>query len=350
VTTVVSAPVRTFREATATDVPRLAEMFERFRAEGPYAAYGPAQPEVSTALIELLITHEDGVILVTARDDRLVGMLGVMVSAHPWTGERMATELFWWLEPEYRGDGAWLLRRAEHWAEGKRAVRLLMVSPQNPTVDRIYEALGYAPVETSWQKSLQWFDRHAPRECARLYPHGIVVHDDVLPDPMAYRAMALQQRFQAVQDGAVTFQRMAPCADPVLPMWIVRHYPQLTPTLSFFRQGEQDQTEPHYIHTDASMGDWTAILYLNSEPPPEDGTAFWKHRETGQVRSREVSAQEAATWFDDAWELWRVVEAKFNRLVLFPAPLYHSRTMRQNYGHGDNARLIQVCFGTGRLP
>jgi len=350
-TTLAPASARVCREATLDDLDRVCAMFERFRSESHYAQYGPAHPDISTGLIERLIVSADGVVLVAEDMGLLVGMIGLIMSDHPMSGERMATELFWWLEPEHRGRGAFLLRRAEQWAVRQDAVRLLMISPLSPTVDRMYEAMGYTPVETSWQKPLGWFSRHQVRpRTIKHYAHDVTVHEDVLPDPVAYRAMALTQRFQAVHDGAVTFQRIAPCADPTVPMWVVKHYPQLTPTLSFFRQSEQDQAEPHYIHTDASMGDWTALLYLNPEPPGDDGTAFWTHVPTDRVSSLLLTTEEASTWFDGSqWTPWHVVDARFNRLVIFPASLYHSRRLFGNYGQGDAARLLQVVFGKGSL-
>lgn len=351
-TPVTATALRIFREATMADALRLCEMFERFRTESPYAKYEISNSEVTQRLIERLIAGPDSVVLVTELTDRIDGMFGAIVSDHPMTSERCATELFWWIEPECRGFGAQLLRRAEHWAVKHGAQRMIMVSPaQSQDVDRIYEVMGYEPVETSWQKPLDWFSRHQPKaRTFRRYPHGLVVHDDVLQDPQAYRTMALAQRFQAVRDGPVTFQRIAPCADPTLPMWIARTYPQLTPTLSFFRQAEQDQAEPHYIHTDASMGDWTAILYLNPEPPVEDGTVFWRSKDTGWVAGMAVDNCESQHWFDNTkWTQWAYVHGLFGRLVLFPSPLYHSRAIRENYGHGDDARLIQVCFGIGVL-
>ena len=339
---------RTFRDATLADLPRLCELFERFRVSSPYAQYGPPNPAVSTALLERLIAADDGVILVTEHDGVVMGLIGLLVSPHPMSGERVATELLWWLEPEHRGAGAWLLRRAERWAQAQHAVRMLVVSPQSPDVDCLYQTLGYAPMETAWHKSLDWFSQHQPRATPRRF-HGIRVHDDVLPDPLAYRAMALQQRFQAVQDGPVVFQRMAPCANPALMLWIVQRYPQLTPTLTFFRQGARDQPEPHYVHTDASMGEWTGILYLTPHPPEGDGTAFWRSKDTGWIKGLQVE-HDAAHWFDATkWDRWHLVEAKFNRLVLFQARLYHSRAIRENYGHGDDARLTQNTFGTGAL-
>lgn len=180
--------------------------------------------------------------------------------------------------------------------------------------------------------------------------------DDVLPDPMAYRARALRQRFASVHDGPVTFHGMAPCADPTIPIRIVGAFPALEPTLSFFRRSPLGQVEPHLIHDDRSMGDWTAIYYLNPTPAIGDGTAFFRHKETGAIAgTAEPGSDEwkadAAAWFDESqWEQWASVDATFNRLVLFQAALFHARAIPENYGEGDESRLIQIVFGNGELP
>ena len=45
---------------------------------------------------------------------------------------KRARELFWWLHPEERGAGGWLLRRAEKWALAYGAASLQMIAP--PTI------------------------------------------------------------------------------------------------------------------------------------------------------------------------------------------------------------------------
>lgn len=185
--------------------------------------------------------------------------------------------------------------------------------------------------------------------------HPIQVFDDVLPDPHAYRERALKQRFQTVADGPVVFHGMAPCADPTIPIRIVLTYPQLVPTLSFFRQSPEGQEEPHYVHDDRSMGDWTAIYYVNPEPAEGDGTAFYRHVPTRRIAGETAAGSDewktdVASWDDlGQWERWTLVEARFNRLVLFQAALFHARAIPENYGAGDDSRLIQICFGTGAL-
>ena len=70
-----------------------------------------------------------------------------------------------------------------------------------------------------------------------------------------------------------------------MPLKLVRMFPAATPTLSFFRKSPAGQEEPHWIHTDVDMGDWTALLYLNPDPPAGDGTVFWTHLATGARES-----------------------------------------------------------------
>jgi hypothetical protein len=177
----------------------------------------------------------------------------------------------------------------------------------------------------------------------------IAIHDDFLRDPVGFRARALQQRFQTVQDGPVEFRNISPCADPTACMALVKQYPGLRPILSFFRMSPAGQIEPHTVHTDTSMAKVTAILYLNPHPPLGDGTRFLRHIGTGATMSTDDS--EAPDWFDPlAWEEDGLVEARFNRLVAFDSNLFHSRAIIDNYGDDhDSSRLINVMFCDGEL-
>ena len=121
----------------------------------------------------------------------------------------------------------------------------------------------------------------APFAASHLGAGCLRVHDGVLADFHAYAHAARRRTFESVTRGATTFHGIAPCADPTLPDWIRAHYPRAVPTLSFFRQSPAGQVEPNYLHTDRDMGDWTAIFYLTVDPPPEDGTTFWRDRDTG---------------------------------------------------------------------
>lgn len=173
--------------------------------------------------------------------------------------------------------------------------------------------------------------------------------DDALIDPEAYRTLALASAFRSVSDGAAIFHGIAPGL-PLLGSFIETRYPGFRVHHSFFRRSPAGQVEPHFIHCDRSMGDWSAVLYLTPDPPDGDGTTFWRRTDTGAIGSDSQTvgeyASEGAAWFNDAlWAPRYRVPAKFNRLLLFPSRLYHSRAIADNYGAGERARLIQMVFG-----
>ena len=182
----------------------------------------------------------------------------------------------------------------------------------------------------------------------------VFVIDDVLDDPIAYRELALHQPFESVTVGAATFYGIGTRTDSRLPDFIASTYPSATPTLTFFRKSPKLQAEPNFIHTDRDMGEWTGILYLTEKPAHGDGTTFWMRRDTEARSSTAATLDELhAEWLEwrdmTLWKPWTSIEAKLNRLVLFSAPLFHSRSLRENYGRGDRARLTQLVFGTGDL-
>lgn len=183
----------------------------------------------------------------------------------------------------------------------------------------------------------------------------IYVIPAAISNPLGYRAEALKLEFGTVDVGA-QFHGIAFGSTDRLHLIFKMLFPGLQPNLSFFRKSPEGQTEPNYIHTDCDMGEWTAIHYLTPDPPPDDGTTFWRHRPSGRIETTsgatsEDNLDETLAWRDRAqWEPWRTVPADFNTLVIFPATYYHSRAIEANYGTGDSARLIQVVFGTGQVP
>ena len=153
------------------------------------------------------------------------------------------------------------------------------------------------------------------------------------------------------------FHGISTSVPATVPDWLVARFPSLQPTLSFFRKSPNGQDEPNFIHTDRDMGDWTAILYLNPEPPEGDGTMFLTYpgrwciscslaHHSGRISSRRMISM-ARYGGRATGNRRQLVPAKFNRMVLFDAAYFHARAIPENYGEGDNARLIQLIFGTG---
>lgn len=179
---------------------------------------------------------------------------------------------------------------------------------------------------------------------------SITVIENFLPNPEEYRTAALTLDFRTFDFGHVKFHGIAPIPiESVIPEAISNKFDALKPHLTFFRKSPRGQVEPHFIHTDVDMGQWSAILYLNPEPHGGDGTDFWIHKATMAIQSGIAHQRSVEGNVPDKWILREHVQAKFNRLLLFPSSYFHSRAIPQNYGEGDGARLTQVTFGAGDL-
>jgi GNAT superfamily N-acetyltransferase len=139
------------RAAIASDVPRLVEMGRRFRAETGYAKHLAENPAKMAELAQQLA--DAGCLLVSERDDQIVGMIGFIVYPHFLSGETTGGEVFWWVEPEHRGEGVKLLREAERVARTAGAKTMQMIAPTD-RVATLYQRLGYEFVEASYQRAL----------------------------------------------------------------------------------------------------------------------------------------------------------------------------------------------------
>jgi GNAT superfamily N-acetyltransferase len=139
------------RLATIEDLPRVVEMGRRFRRETSYAEKLKENAAQMLALAERLVAGNG--LLLAERSERLIGMLGFVVYPHFISGEITAGEIFWWVEPEFRGEGLRLLREAEKCARQAGATRMQMIAP-NDRVAHVYRRVGYEFVESTYQKEL----------------------------------------------------------------------------------------------------------------------------------------------------------------------------------------------------
>jgi GNAT superfamily N-acetyltransferase len=143
------------REATQDDRESVLEMGMRFAADTQYAEFIHTNRRVMSETFEGVMASKDGTVLVQELDGALVGMILMVIYAHPFSGERVASELAWWVDPEARrsGAGVRLLRAAEKWAAEHGAAAIQMIAP-NVEIGTLYGRLGYRPMETAFQRSL----------------------------------------------------------------------------------------------------------------------------------------------------------------------------------------------------
>jgi GNAT superfamily N-acetyltransferase len=131
----------------------MVEMGTRFLTETSYRGRVTVNPEQMAATVQMLIATPIGAAFVSDQAGELVGMIGLIAFQHPISGELTVSELFWWVEPEHRGHGVRLLKRAERWAREIGAEKVHMIAPTSQ-VGAIYERLGYEFLEMGYQRAL----------------------------------------------------------------------------------------------------------------------------------------------------------------------------------------------------
>lgn len=140
------------RLATVADLDALVAMSAHFIA-AIYPTDMPFNPAQVRTLAAQLIGSPDSAIYLAEKAGLVVGMLALTAYAHPMSGERIATEVCWWVEPAHRGVGVRLFDAAQTWAREQGAVVFQMIAP-SPEVARFYERMGLHFIETTYQQRL----------------------------------------------------------------------------------------------------------------------------------------------------------------------------------------------------
>lgn len=151
--TITPVQTRTIREATADDLPRVVEMGRDFLQASTYRTLYAENTTQMGLLAMRLILDPQSAILLAMHDDRAVGMIGLIAYRHFISDEPIAGEVFYWVDEGSRGAGVRLLRAAERWAREHGALAIQMIAPDD-RAERLYTALGYQPVERTFQRSL----------------------------------------------------------------------------------------------------------------------------------------------------------------------------------------------------
>jgi len=106
---------------------------------------------------------------------------------------------------------------------------------------------------------------------------------------------------------------------------------------------------PHEVHSDKIMGDYTALIYLNTDDQCRGGTAFVEHI-SGQLSTHPETPEELELWHQDtnrkeAWVRTGFCPMKFNRCVIFRSDLLHYAEPWGGFGtDNDSGRLVLTAF------
>jgi len=143
----------TIRDARPADAGRIIEMGRTFLLNGPYCEQLEDVPEQFYRFVEALFVNPSAKILVY-EDNGVHGVFAFVLVPHYLSGEQIATELIWYVEPEHRGKASLeLLWAAERMAYEMGAKRMQLTAPTE-SVGEIYKRCKYTLVEVGYQAKL----------------------------------------------------------------------------------------------------------------------------------------------------------------------------------------------------
>lgn len=146
------------RHALPEDLPALVRLGRTFLVLTEYGQSNEIPADRFEIGLCRILEQRDSCCFVLDIDGGVHGaILGTVVSYWFDDSTRVARELGWWVDEQYRGYGVHLLREFEGWAHEMRCRESVLsdlvlngATPAGP----LFEKLGYRPVERSHLKSL----------------------------------------------------------------------------------------------------------------------------------------------------------------------------------------------------
>ncbi len=120
----------------------------------------------------------------------------------------------------------------------------------------------------------------------------------------------------------------------------------------FTRLSPEGVVAPHQVHTDASMGQYSAMIYMNYDIHARRygmGTSILKHR-NGTLNEHPTDAIGEGLWardcnMPDRWLTTAFCPARENRAFVFDSKLLHRAEPLGGFGLArENARCVMTCF------
>lgn len=135
------------RFATVTDIFALVEMGSRLHAESVYSFLPYDSERVESQVAEYVSGRGERVFLVAERNGVLIGMLAGHLDQYFFCNERVAVDVFFFVEKPHRGGTAALalIETFAAWAEERGAVELCMsvsTGIDMEKTERFYQKLG----------------------------------------------------------------------------------------------------------------------------------------------------------------------------------------------------------------
>ena len=172
---------------------------------------------------------------------------------------------------------------------------------------------------------------------------GFVV-DDFYADPMSVRADLMSQPFQpphpSGRGGPAWRCDLLPGDEIVRKLAQIWDFP-IDPLHLEARYNLASSAPPRgFCHSDFSVSDYTAVIYMSLPEHCQGGTNFFRHIPSNSISYHPELGQ--LNYADpEIWELLHTVDMGFNRLTTYPSKNFHG-IKRPFFGaNKEDARLIQ---------
>lgn len=144
----------TVRRATLADREDLIRLAHESWHDAPFHDVPQNEVQIHAAADWGLLNPNAGIWLLCNEHKLPIGVLGVLLTTHTFTGQKIGIQWWCWTRPESRnGSGLNLIKEAEKWAKARGAVALQLIAP-SPRFRALCERLEYSPVEMMYQKEL----------------------------------------------------------------------------------------------------------------------------------------------------------------------------------------------------
>ena len=158
----VQMPECKVRLAEDKDFKHIFLMLLKFINESPYKE-AEVDPEEITEMINSFLEspkNQKVLLLAVNEEDKPVGLLAGFLIKHLFNKSKVASELSWWVEPEYRKSriGLELLSAFEYWGRKVGAKYISLAALDTSLMDklaRLYKARGYTVTEKAFVKEIK---------------------------------------------------------------------------------------------------------------------------------------------------------------------------------------------------
>ena len=140
------------RQATSEEVERVVISVSGFMKESKHS---PFSIEKSIESWKTFISSGIGAMFIL---DDFSGALGGVYFSDPHRNCLVASEFFWYVQPEHRGKGGELLSAFEDWAKEKGCQRVTMThlaDSMPESLKKYYKRKGYEEIETNYSKEVE---------------------------------------------------------------------------------------------------------------------------------------------------------------------------------------------------